>query len=363
MDPLDQQLTAAGASWRRSRRPPPHVDGMVAHFHQRSARRGWNLGVAAAAVSAILLLAVTLGPPLTGIGSDPAGSEDPSLVWLLTEERPSALCREALGGGRLVADPRSGLAVADTEGEVTPVSWPLGYAARREAGRIVLVDPTGRPVAGEDDTVRFAGGSDTAGTWHVCPWDSVAVTEPWAPPATSAPAATPTADAPASEPPLPEPPPFPGWPTMRVGEFAVAGAGAGGCWSVYYGDDLWTSDQCGPGSFPLDAAATIVTAGSDAVVGYDGDARLAWGTIGGRRIEMSVRAAPISQLIGLGEGEQDELPATGATLDLVTRFDGGSVLAIMPRDPGDYLVEVFAAVQVGDWTWTGTRFYYRIAVE
>jgi hypothetical protein len=362
MDPLDHQLTEAGAAWRRSRRPPPEVDRMVVRLDRRGARGRWNPGAAIAAIAAALVLAVAFGPQLAGIGSGPTGSDDPSHVWLLTEEGPSASCREALGGGRLVADPRSGLAVADLDGEVTVVRWPLGYTARLEMGRIDLIDPTGRTVAAEGDFVRFAGGSEPSGTWHVCPWDSVVVTEPWASPSPTPQAATPTADPPPSEPPLPEPPGFPGLPAMRVGEITVAGAGTGGCWSVYYGDDLWAADGCGPGSFPLDVAPTTVAAGSNAVVGYEGDARLVVDTFDGRRVELSVRAAPIPSLVGLGEGQQDELPTGGATLELVARFDGGTVLTIMPRDPGDYLVEVHVAVRVGDWTWVGTRFYYRIVI-
>lgn len=35
----------------------------------------------------------------------------------------------------------------------------------------------------------------------------------------------------------------------------------------------------------------------------------------------------------------------------------------LDQQPTEAGAEVHAAVQVGDWTWTGTRFYYRIAVE
>jgi hypothetical protein len=249
MDPLDQQLTEAGAAWRRSRRPSPDVDRIVAQLDRRSTRRRWNLRAAVAAIFAALVLAVTLGPRLPGIGFIPAGSDDPSQVWLLTADGESAACREALGGGRLVADPRSGLAVADSDGEVTVVRWPFGYTAHREAERIALVDPVGHTVAREGDIVEFGGGRGED-AWAVCPWDSVTVVEPWSSPAPTAPAATPTAEPAPSESPLPEPPPFPGLPTMRAGEITVAGAGAGGCWTVLYEDTAWGGDSCGPRFVP-----------------------------------------------------------------------------------------------------------------
>jgi hypothetical protein len=364
MDPLDQQLTEAGAAWRRSRRPSPDLDEIVAGLDLRTPRRRWALPAMLAAALGVLVLAAMLGPRLPGVGFVPTGSDDPSRVWLLTADGPSAACREALGGGRLVADPRSGLAVTDSDGEATVVRWPFGFTAHRVAGRIALVDPTGRTVAGEGDTIRFAGGHDGEGTWSVCPWDSVVVIEPWSSPASTAPAATPTAVPAPSESPLPEPPPFPGLPTMRAGEITVAGAGAGGCWTVLYADTVWGGDSCGPGSFPLGVASTTVAAGSEVVVGYDGGARLAWGTFDSRRVELSVRAAPISSLTGLGEFEQNELPSAAASLDLPARFDAaaGAVITEVPTAPGDYLVQVSAAVQVGNWTWTGTHFYYRITV-
>jgi hypothetical protein len=191
MDLLDHRLTVAGDAWRRSRRPSPDLDEMVAGLDLRAPRRPWALPAAVAAMFAVLVLAVTLGPRLPGIGFVPGGSDDSSRIWLLTADGPSLACRDALGGGRLVADARSGLAVVDEEGEVTVVRWPFGYTARQEVGRIALVDPTGRTVARDGDTIRFAGG-EVAGTWHVCPWDSVVVIEPWSSPAPPTPTVAPS---------------------------------------------------------------------------------------------------------------------------------------------------------------------------
>jgi hypothetical protein len=79
-------------------------------------------------------------------------------VQLRTDTQPRDACEMALASGRLVADARSGLGLADTTGEVTPVIWPFGYSARREASGVVLLDETGRAVAREGDHIEMGGG-------------------------------------------------------------------------------------------------------------------------------------------------------------------------------------------------------------
>lgn len=84
-----------------------------------------------------------------------------------TASQPSEACMMALLSGTLVEDPRSGLAVSDGQGNITPVEWPYGYSARNELSTIVLVDERGQAVAREGDQVQLGGGLGNE-LWHAC---------------------------------------------------------------------------------------------------------------------------------------------------------------------------------------------------
>jgi hypothetical protein len=75
----------------------------------------------------------------------------------------------ALITGTLVRDSTSGVAIRDAQGLVHQVVWPHGYAARDDAGRLVVIDASGSVVAHEGDRVSIGGGEvDTKGTWSAC---------------------------------------------------------------------------------------------------------------------------------------------------------------------------------------------------
>ncbi len=81
---------------------------------------------------------------------------------LRTQPEPLSACMDALATGRLVADSRTGLGLADATGAVMPVEWPFGYASRREATGLVLLSGT---EAGRDR--RGARGRDRVDRgWH-----------------------------------------------------------------------------------------------------------------------------------------------------------------------------------------------------
>ena len=67
-------------------------------------------------------------------------------------------CNAARVGGTLVADPSFGLALQNP-GYRNGAIWPHGYSARREAGVVVLVGPSGQVVAREGDRILASGGS------------------------------------------------------------------------------------------------------------------------------------------------------------------------------------------------------------
>jgi hypothetical protein len=89
-------------------------------------------------------------------------------VQLRTAPAPMNACEDALGSGRLVANSQSGLAFQDSAGGVTPVLWPFGYAARRGATGVELLDEKGAVIAREGDFVTAGGGTGNDGFFAVC---------------------------------------------------------------------------------------------------------------------------------------------------------------------------------------------------
>jgi len=89
-------------------------------------------------------------------------------VQLRTAPAAVQVCDEALGSGRLVASAQSGLALADGSGRITPILWPFGYTARRDASGIALIGHKGEVLAKEGDFVEAAGGTGADGFFAVC---------------------------------------------------------------------------------------------------------------------------------------------------------------------------------------------------
>ncbi len=175
---------------------------------------------------------------------------------------------------------------------------------------------------------------------------------------------TPTAAPSQLEPTFPDGPDWPGRPTMTAGDVTVPGAGEGGCWTVAYQERGWGGDSCGPGSFPLDTNPTEVAARATLAIAYPSGAFVTNRTYSGEPVDFSVLASLVGPLRDLPVGQQDQLPTGKTTLDLGGQVGpDGEVFATAPRAPGDYLVQVSGAIRVGDWTWLGVRFYYRLFVK
>jgi hypothetical protein len=90
-----------------------------------------------------------------------------SSMQLRTAPVPAQACMDALLGGTLMTNDRSGLGVTSTDGTSTAVEWPFGYAARTELGGTVLVDETGKVVAKVGDEISVGGGFGNQ-FWHAC---------------------------------------------------------------------------------------------------------------------------------------------------------------------------------------------------
>ena len=88
-----------------------------------------------------------------------AGCTSPVGPVTIQTQAPTTVCAAARVGGVLVADAAYGLAFR-SDGGIRGVVWPNGYSARREQdGVVVLIDPSGRTVAKEGDTIASGGSS------------------------------------------------------------------------------------------------------------------------------------------------------------------------------------------------------------
>jgi len=93
---------------------------------------------------------VLLAIALVGCAAAPDGA-----VALQTRPQQT-ICLAARVGGVLVADSNYGLAY-QVDGGVHGVIWPHAYSARRVAGVVFLIDPSGRKLAREGDRIVSAG--------------------------------------------------------------------------------------------------------------------------------------------------------------------------------------------------------------
>ena len=173
-------------------RPPPRPVGP---------RRSSMLPLGATVVGA-LLVAVTVagftllprqggGPTDLPPGSAPAtawpsgspggtATARPDHVAIVTGvPRPSGgACPAALASGRLIAHPDYGVALGHESGGVTAIRWPHGFSARREMGRVELLDQAGAVVAREGAKMGVGGGGGGEGYFGACGELSVAPAPP-----------------------------------------------------------------------------------------------------------------------------------------------------------------------------------------
>jgi len=86
----------------------------------------------------------------------------------INTQAPSNICEAARVGGVLTYDTTKGLAFKSGD-TVHVVVWPNGYSARREQdGVVVLIDPAGRIVAREGDTIVAAGANGDTAVYPQC---------------------------------------------------------------------------------------------------------------------------------------------------------------------------------------------------
>ncbi|GAA5148001.1 hypothetical protein GCM10023340_21250 [Nocardioides marinquilinus] len=121
------------------------------------------MAVAVTAVAAVVGGAALLGggTGTTEPSQSPAADEPVVTAALLTANRPAdgvVVSMQALVSGRLEADDRGCVVLADALGTGRTAVWPYGWSAEVDGGRLELRDGTGEVVAHEGDMVTASGG-------------------------------------------------------------------------------------------------------------------------------------------------------------------------------------------------------------
>jgi hypothetical protein len=183
------------------------------------------------------------------------------------------------------------------------------------------------------------------------------------------PAATSTTPASAEPAPVSTLPPVFGSATLTSAGGSMPDSDLGGCGSLWLEATVYGTDDCGPHAFKLDAQPIVVAPGATmtfaAPTGYSFSIdHIATSADAAGVHSWSVAIARVSDLAGLPLGQQEG----------ITREHGGRVLGYgdravisawvkAPSEPGEYLVQLDAAVNLGPWTFTWPRFFWRVSVQ
>jgi hypothetical protein len=114
----------------------------------------------------------TAGAPSPSPTVAPSPTPDAAAFAIRTAAAPPQACMEALISGKLIQHPASGLGIGLIGSPALPVEWPFNWSARVEAGRVVLLDETGKIAAREGDEVQMGGGQGALpglnAIWFTC---------------------------------------------------------------------------------------------------------------------------------------------------------------------------------------------------
>lgn len=143
----------------------------------------------------------------------------------------------------------------------------------------------------------------------------------------------------------------------------------GGCGSLWLEGTIFGSDDCGPHAFKLDAEPVVVAAGGRltfaAPTGYAFSIdRIAASPDAAGLHSWVITIAPVSGLAGLPAGEQEGITAVHG--GRVLGYGDRAVISAWVKAPlarGEYLVQLDASVNLGPWTFTWPRFFWRVSVQ
>jgi hypothetical protein len=132
---------------------------------------------------------------------------------------------------------------------------------------------------------------------------------------------------------------------------------------------IYGSDSCGPHAFDLGAEPVVVAPGGTmtfaAPEGYLFSIdRVAAGVGAAGLHSWAIAIAPVSALEGLPEGEQEAITAEHG--GRVLGYGDRAVISAWVKAPlqrGEYLVQLEASVNLGPWTFTWPRFFWRVSVR
>ena len=166
MDPIDERLTRAGAAWRVAQ---PGMDAPVQL--PRPAVSRWTPALMAPLVGLVAVVLAVVGVlwAVSPRGTmDPASSASPRPLARLTDTAPGEACLLGHAASGLRRDPGTGLGIVQADGTAMPVRWPYGWSAYEQAGRVVLEDDTGSPVAFDGDLIAFGSAGTDQGIQTAC---------------------------------------------------------------------------------------------------------------------------------------------------------------------------------------------------
>lgn len=125
-------------------------------------------GDGAWSASIALLVAIAGCGPSASSASPLPASLGPETVILLTAGRDGVGCPANVVEGQLVFESTAGSAII-VDGISKLIRWPYGYAGRRYATEVDILDQTGTVVARTGTRIRLGGGESETGTWLACP--------------------------------------------------------------------------------------------------------------------------------------------------------------------------------------------------
>lgn len=87
----------------------------------------------------------------------------PTTAPVVPDANGNVMCLDALDAGRLVADPRWGIAVQAGVNPPDLIFWPHGYVGRVAGDRLELLNDRGQVIAHTGDHIEMGGGMTTIG--------------------------------------------------------------------------------------------------------------------------------------------------------------------------------------------------------